>query len=158
MKILDLPFIERPVLELLDLDKVERAEVNRDYAGYGWARVPAVWLGDDVRVDDALVLALHAADDGAALPDDIELLFELPDQPPAIVNASQFLAQWIPTLPRANAIVLALCNPHRAELRYPTGAGVPVYVASGDVEAWIDDDKGGRIELSADGSWARLTA
>lgn len=156
MKILDLPFRERPVLELLDLTDVDRAEVNRDYAGYGWARVPTVWLGNDIRVDDALVLALHAADDGAALPDDIELLFELPDQPPAIVNASQFLAQWLPTLPRANAIVLALCNPHRARLAYPAGAETPVYVATGDVEAWTDDD--GRIELSADGSWARLSA
>jgi len=156
VKILDLPFCERPVLELLDLADPTRTSVNRDYAGYGWARVPTVWLGDDIRVDDALVLALHAADDGAALPDDIELLFELPDQPPAIVNASQFLAQWIPRLPRANAIVLALCNPHRAALPYPAGATAPVYVATGDVEAWTDDD--GRIELSADGSWARLTA
>lgn len=152
MKILDLPFRERPILELLHFDD-DRVEVDRDYAGYGWARVPEVWVGDTL-VRDALVLALHSADDGEALPDDIELEFELPGAAPVSVLASQFLAAWLPTLPQGSAIVLAMCNPHHARLPYPPAAQVPVFVASADVESWLDHD---RIELSTDGSWARLT-
>ena len=156
MKILDLPFRERPVLELLDFDE-ERSEVNRDYAGYGWAKVPTVWLvdaGGERRVDDALVLALHSDDHGEALTDDVELLFELPGAEPVSVLASTFLEKWLPTLPPASAIVLAMCNPHRAALQLRSA--VPVHVATGDVEAWIDDDKDSRIELCAAGAWATL--
>lgn len=109
-------------------------------------------------VDDALVLGLHSADLGEALLDDIELEFELPGAEPVTVLASQFFEQWLPTLPQASAIVLALCNPHHAVLPYPSGAHVPVYIASGDVQAWLDHDKGDRIELVTDRSWARLTA
>lgn len=160
MKILDLPFHERPVLELLDFDD-ERRDVNRDYAGYGWARVPRLWLVDDSgterQIDDALVLALHSSDAGEALADDVELEFELPGAEPVTVLASQFLDKWLPALPRASHVVLAMCNPHDATLRAPAGATVPVYAATGDVEAWIDDERG-RLELCADGSWARLPA
>ncbi len=156
MKIGELPFHERPILELLHFDD-DRTEVDRNYAGYGWARVPRIWVGDQP-VDDALVLALHSADDGEALPDDIELEFELPTGAPVSVLASQFLDVWLPKLPSASTIVLALCNPHQAALPYPPAARVPVYIASGDVESWLDEDKGDRLELSTDGTWARLTA
>jgi hypothetical protein len=156
MKIAELPFVERPVHEVLHFDE-ERTTVDRNYAGYGWARVPRIWVGD-TPVDDALVLALHSADDGEAMPDDVELEFELPGTAPVTVLASQFLDVWLPQLPQASAIILCLCNPHGATLRYPSSARVPVYYASGDVESWLDEDKGGRIELSTDGSWDRLTA
>lgn len=160
MKILDLPFVERPVLELLDFSD-ERRDVNRDYAGYGWARVPRVWLvdssGTERAIDDALVVAVHSSDVGEVLADDIELEFELPGAAPVTVLASQFLETWLPALPRASAVVLAMCNPHVAALRVPAAATVPLYVATGDVEAWIDDERG-RLELCADGSWARLGA
>ena len=149
MKIIELPFHERPVLELLDLQH-DRAEPNRDYSGYGWARVPRIYL-DDLPVDDALVLAVHSADDGPALPDDIELEFELPGREPVAVLARDFLARWLPQLPRAGAIVLALCNPHAAALRMATD--VPAYYATGDVTAWLE---AGRIQLAADGTWARV--
>lgn len=155
MKIGELPFRERPILELLHFDD-NRHEVDRNYAGYGWARVPRIWVGD-TPVDDALVLALHSADDGEAMPDDIELEFELPGAAPVSVLASQFFAVWLPKLPPASAVVLALCNPHHAVLAYPDAARAPVYLASSDVESWLDEDKGDRLELSTDGTWARLT-
>lgn len=158
MRIADLPFVERPVLELLHFDE-DRVEVDLEYAGYGWARVPAIWLddGDSLRrVDDALVLALHSSDVGEARSDDVELEFELPGAEPVTVLASRFLDVWLPKLPHARAIVLAMCNPHRAVLRAPQAATVPIYYASGDVEAWLAEDEGDRIELVADGSWARL--
>ncbi|MEO8707351.1 MAG: hypothetical protein ABI867_45405, partial [Kofleriaceae bacterium] len=44
MKIADLPFAERPVLELLNLH-VDRPEPDHDYAGYGWAQVDRIWIG-----------------------------------------------------------------------------------------------------------------
>jgi hypothetical protein len=87
----------------------------------------------------------------------VDLLFELEGEDPASVLASDFLRVWLPPLPPARAIVLAMCNWFGAELRYPEGARVPVYVATGGVESWIDDDRGGRLELVTDGTWVRLT-
>jgi hypothetical protein len=155
VKIRDLPLRERPVRELLDLVG-SRPEINRDYAGYGWAKVDEIWL-DDTPARDVLVLALHSADDAEPIADDIELYFELPDHEPVTVLASQFFAEWLPQLPAASAIVLALCNPHRATLRRPASARVPIYYALGDVEAWFDElDHGHRIRLAAQDSWVRL--
>jgi len=153
VKIRDLPFHERPVRELLNLDE-NRAQPDANYAGYGWAKVASVWLGER-RVDDVVILALHSADDAEPLPDDIELEFELPGAAPVSVLASQFLEQWLPQLPSASAIVLALCNPHGARLR----AAAPMFYATGDVESWIetfDDPPEQRILLATDGEW-RLT-
>ena len=159
MKIGELPFHERPVLELLNLHE-HRDEPDANYAGYGWAKVPAVWLSDDsdssTRVDDALVLALHSADDAEPIAGDIELEFELPGAAPVSVLASQFLAQWLPRLPSARAIVLALCNPHRAALQ-PT-ATTPMFYALGDVESWLETtDDAQRIHLVTDGEWRNLS-
>ncbi|NVB84674.1 MAG: hypothetical protein HOV81_40245 [Kofleriaceae bacterium] len=155
MKISDLPFRERPVLELLNLE-ADREEPDPDYAGYGWARVPSISL-DEHEIADALVLALHSADDGEPMPDDIALEFELPGAGSVLVLLSQFLAEWLPRLPRASAVVLAMCNPHGATLEFETG--VPVYYADGDVESWLDESEGphpDRLRLAAEGSWARL--
>lgn len=168
MTILELPFRERAVLDLLHFDD-ERATVDRGYAGYGWARVPRIWLVDapggvraaePIVLDDVLVLALHSSDLGEVLRDDIELEFELDDAAPVTVLASQFLARWLPVLPAARATVLAMCNPHRATLRPVPEASSPIYYASGDVESWLDDTDAdhARIELCADGAWARLSS
>ncbi len=156
MKIAELPFRERPVLELLNLVG-DRSSPDHDYAGYGWARVSRVWCAAadaGCYVDDALVLALHTADDAESLDGDIELEFELSGQRPVSVLLSTFLARWLPQLPPASAIVLALCNPHRAALPYPSAATVPVHYAYGDVTSWLDVG-GERIELVAD-TWSTL--
>jgi hypothetical protein len=163
VRVVDLPFRERPAIELLGF--VEgRAELDHDYAGFGWARLPSVWLVDDEehRVDDALVLALHSPDDSEPISDDIELEFELEPGREAIepsgrrepgrsviVMLSLFLEQWLPKLPKASAIVLVLCNPHRAR----PALGVPLWLADGDVEAWRDDAD--RILLRAE-TWYTL--
>jgi hypothetical protein len=157
LTIAELPFHERPVLELLNLD-VDRDEPAHDYAGYGWARVPRIWLidaaGERRAVDDAVVLALHTADDAPAHPGDLELEFELPDRPVAAM-LSRFLAVWLPRLPRdAGAIVLAVCNPHATVIPVPADATAPVLVPTGDVTSWIDRDAG-EIQLVA-GTWSRL--
>lgn len=153
--IVELPFHERPVLDLLNLTH-DRAAPDPDYAGYGWARAPRLWLVEpgalDRRVEDVLLLALHCPDDGEARGGDIELYFELPEQPPVTVLASAFFARWLPRLPRdVSAIVLALCNPHHASLPQPQGTRLPLYFAHGEVESWISRDDG-RIELRAP-SW-----
>jgi hypothetical protein len=150
-----LPFRERPVLELLHLTG-DRDVPDPDYAGFGHARVPRLVLasraGRDL-IDDALILALHSADDGAPLPDDLELEFVL-DGGSALVRLSDFLPRWLPRLRRdERAIVLAMCNPHRAAIARPAAAaGVPLHYAIGDVESWLDDDL---IRLSAD-AWHRV--
>lgn len=156
MKIAELPFRERPVLELLNL-LGERSTPDRDYAGYGWARVSRVWCaaaGNGAYVEDALVLALHTADDAESIDGDVELEFDLPAQPPVSVLLSTFLERWLPQLPQASAVVLALCNPHRATLPFPPAATVPVHYAFGDVTSWLNDG-GERIELVAD-TWSTL--
>ena len=158
--IADLPFRERPLLEILDLAS-DRAELNDDHAGYGWARACRVWLvgaGAEPRaVDDALVLALHCPDDGERLANDVELYFELPEQPPVTVLASKFFERWLPRLPReASAIVIALCNPHCAVLPRPEQTSRPLYFACGDVESWMACD-GDRIELRAP-NWRQVPA
>jgi hypothetical protein len=160
-KILDLPFTQRPLRELLHLES-PGPDIDATYAGYGWARADRLWLETQPTlyqqpIDDALVLAIHAADDGDRLSDDIDLEFELtPGGDSFFVRASRFLEKWLPQLPGDSAaIVLAMCNPFHAALR-PVPSEVPIYYARGDVDAWIDeDDLGTRIRLSAP-SWGTI--
>ena len=156
--IAELPFRERPEIEVLHLDE-DRDVPDLDYAGYGWARVDRLWLADEAGVrsaDDALVLALHSADDGEPLADDLELEFELGPDRSVLVLASMFLATWLPRLPRdPAAIVLAMCNPHRASIRSPA-ISAPLYYALGDVDSWLElDDGGSRVWLTAP-TWCTL--
>jgi hypothetical protein len=155
LTIAELPFVERPATELLGFVN-GRAELDRDYAGYGWARVDRLWLSEparESRVDDALVLALHSPDDAAPIAGDIELELELPHGGSVLVMLSKFLATWLPKLPEAPAYVLALCNPTGATIG--AGAGAPLWYAGGDVESWIDPDS--RLLLAAD-SWKKVEA
>jgi len=154
----DLPFHRRPALELLGLThELGDGVIDVDYAGFGWARVDRLWLADAtsrVEIADALVLALHAADDGERFADDVELEFVLDPTTPGgsvTVLASAFLGRWLPRLPRASAIVLAMCNPGHARLRAPAAAGTaPLIHGMGAVDSWLD---GGDVAPSL-----RLTA
>ena len=181
----DLAFCERPLHELLHLD-VDRDEPSHEYAGVGWAIAPSLWLEagaeqskSGILIQDALVLALHSADDAECLASDIELEFvgphrfprsEVPNAPfdsqsprdgtpqgdflrgDVCVLASTFLAHWLPRLPRTSAIVLALCNPHRAALRAPDGIAVPLHFGVGEVASWRERANDGteRVILTAD--------
>jgi len=151
----ELPFREQPVHALLAID---RDEADPEYAGYGWARVDRLWLATNDarpprRIDDALVIAVHAADDAAPVDGDVELDFEL-DEGGVVIStlASTFLATWLPKLPQdARAIVLVMCNPHRAALAVPPGLACPLHHGLSDVFAWLDvDERGARIRLVAD--------
>ena len=144
LSIAQLPFRRRPPLEMLRLDE-DRDAPDDDYTGFGHSRVEALTLaGRDgsVVVRDALVLALHCTDPGEALPDDIELEFVLDEVAPELsvsVMLSTFLGVWLPKLRGdERAVVLALCNPHRATLPRPAGVdpATPLYYATGDVESW----------------------
>jgi len=157
-RIADLPFRERDPLALLHIEDEERA-APEDFAGFGYARIPAIHLDDGGPrpprlVRDALVLGLHSADDGPALADDVELEFWLDDGASVAALLSVFLADWLPRLRAGEAaIVLALCNPHRAALPRPAAAGAtPLYYPTGDVESWLDiaDDGARRLRLAAD--------
>ncbi len=158
MKIADLPFRERPLLELLNLNE-ERDVPQHDYAGYGWALADSVWLGTadgaGIPVDGSLVLALHSPDEAEPRRDDVELLFDLSDGTSVTVPLSRFLEVWLPRLPAADSIVLALCNPHRA--RPPYRGQTPLHYAEGDVTSWLDRDQGDRVELIAD-AWGTVRA
>ncbi len=163
LSIAGLPFRERPVHELLALDR----EADPEYAGFGWARVDRLWLAsDDERepqcVDDALVIAVHASDDAEAIADDVDLDFEVDDEVVASVLASTFLAVWLPRLPQdTKTIVLVMCNPHAARLVTPPSLDRPLHHGLGDVYAWFDPDAedgaehGGRIRLVAE-AWRTL--
>ncbi len=148
-----LPFVERPALELLALD---REDADPDFDGYGWAKVDQLWLAGEHgwprRLEDVLVVAIHAADDGAALADDVELDFAVEDRL-VRVRASAFLRDWLPRLPPAQTIVLVMCNPHGASLARPSGTQARIHYGAGDVRAWLDP--GHRIRLTAE-AWRTL--
>lgn len=145
----ELPFHARPAHQVLALDR----DADPDYDGYGWTRVDRLWLSSEhgwrCRLDDALILAIHAADDGAALTDDVELDFAVGQQL-LRTRATAFLAAWLPRLPPVPTVVLAMCNPHRAVLPRVAGAagGAMIHYAAGDVFAWLDP--GDRIRLAAE--------
>ena len=147
MRIAELPFTERPLLELLHLDDEARREPDPDYAGFGFARAARVELSGDGGgvVDDALLVVIHSADDGEPLPDDVELEFVLGERSVTVL-LSTFLDRWLPIVHGGErAIVLVMCNPHRAALA--PAAPVPVHYALGDVESWLDD---GEVRLVAE--------
>lgn len=152
-RLADLPLPSRDPLDLLAL-QIERVAPDRDYAGYGWAWVDELELSAPARpsvvIPRALVLALHSAD---LQPDDvdIELEFELDD---AIVRAplSAVLDVVLGKLPRADDLVLALCNPQNTCVRAPAGfASMRLHYADGDVTSWLDRGADGRehIRLAA---------
>lgn len=160
--IAELPFVEGEVLEVLGLADETRTTVDTDYVGFGWARAARVWLadgdgGDGVAVDDALLVAVHAADDGAALADDVELEFAL-DDAAVVTLLSRFLEVWLPRLPATASIVLVTCNPHRAVLARPRATGDrPVWYGLGAVDSWLDLDPH-RLRLVAHDGWRQAHA
>lgn len=184
--ILELPFREQPVLELLGFDlKGEREAVNLEDTRFGWCRPEVIWLdagGEGgasggaglVEVRRPLLLALHSADDGPALANDVVLEFVLEDEGDAAGSVaaplSLFLERWLPRLltgsdagDGAAPIVLAMCNPHRAQLVAPAAAaGRVMHYALGDVDSWLETagppgGAGDRIRLVAP-RWQRADA
>jgi len=152
----EIPFPELPALDLLNL-RHDRAAPDPDYAGFGHCRLAEVWLdgpdgGAPRPVRNVRILALHSADLGSARPDDVELEFVLDEIDPGYsVTAllSAFLDARLPAvLTDEQAVVLALCNPHRATLARPRAvAARSFHYALGDVESWLDP--GGQIRLHA---------
>ncbi|KYF75580.1 hypothetical protein BE11_44420 [Sorangium cellulosum] len=157
----ELPFHGRPALELLNLEQ-HREAPDLESTQFGWCRVDELWLDGradraPTRVTDALVVAVHAADEAEVLPDDVELEFfveEVAKDYSVTVLLSAFLDRWLPAASGGErAIVLAMCNPHAARVRQPKAAGrTPVYYADGDVDSWLDTDGDGRqhIRLEAE--------
>lgn len=152
----ELPFRDRPALELLNLEQ-HRDAPDLESTQFGWCRVAALWL--DGRADralrlvtDALVVAVHSADEPEVLSDDVELEFfveEVAKDYSVTVLLSTFLDRWLPAaLGGERAIVLVMCNPHAARIRQPKAAGrTPVYYADGDVDTWLDTDGDGRQHI-----------
>lgn len=157
-----LPFHERPPLEVLHLDHARDAP-DLEATGFGWAQLDQIWLagrdGSERPVDRALVLAIHAAEEPEELTDDVELEFfveEVAQGYSVTVLLSAFLERWLPRVSGGGerAIVLAMCNPHHARIPRPTcaAAGIPVHYAFGDVDSWLEAGGSGRqqIRLEAD--------
>lgn len=146
--IAEIPFAACEPLDLLNL-RDDRDEPDADYVGFGHCRVDEVVLEDGGGrrrpVRDARILALHSCDLGAPRPDDVELEFFVDEVAPdysVTALLSTFLAARLPGLRGdESAIVLAMCNPHRAAIGRVAAAGAtPVYYAVGDVESWLDPD------------------
>ncbi len=160
--IADIPFIEHDPMTLLGLAESDEAPDGDgdggspidDFFGFGFTWVDEIWLtGENERepkppVRDALLLAMHAADEdqeAEALPGvapefiggtsghrgDILLEFwlewvwgqEVEDES-VTVRLSRFLDIWLPRLDLVDdvdtrAVVLVLCNPHRVLIPRP---------------------------------------
>jgi hypothetical protein len=145
----DVPFRRRPIDDLLAL-RGARTPLDA-YTGFGYAHATELVL-EDARgargvLRRVLVLAMHAADGGPALPADVELEFVVDEaaDDSVVVLASDFLHWWLPRL-RAEAsptaVVLALCNPHAAHLGHlAAAADADLYYATSDVfSMWRRDD------------------
>ncbi|MEM9494349.1 MAG: hypothetical protein AAGC55_34705 [Myxococcota bacterium] len=150
--IADIPFLVGDPFELLHLDE-HRDETDFSYYGFGFCRIGQLQLNQrgetepSAPVRDCLVLALHAADDCEQLDDDVELEFfvdEVAEDYSVTVLLSDFLKIWLPRLLGGEqALVLSLCNPHKAVLRKPAICGsTPVYYPLGDVESWLESIAG----------------
>jgi hypothetical protein len=153
----ELPFRERPPLEVLNLDH-HRDAPDLEATVFGWAHVDQLWLvdrdGAAGAVERALVLAVHAAEEPEELGDDVELEFfveEVAKDYSVTVLLSAFLARWLPRVTGGGerAIVLAMCNPHRARIPRPSSVapGTPVHYAFGDVDSWLETGAAGRQRL-----------
>jgi hypothetical protein len=160
--IADLPFRQKDLRTLLDLDEPRTADP--DFTAYGYARARSLHLetGDRRRsliVEDVLVLALHCAEDPEEITHDIVLEFYIPEIHEGYsvsVLLSDFLAVWLPLLRRdERAIVLLVCNPRRVLLAQPASAGnTPVYHGLGEARAWLKDaDESATICLVAEYGW-----
>jgi hypothetical protein len=165
--IAELPFRRRDILDLLHLD-TDREEPDPDYAGYGHGIAPVIGLasrrGGAQLVRDALVIAVHSADEPERPADDILLELAVPEVAAGhavTVLLSDFLRVWLPRLrsdgDERRPIVLVVCNAHHARLaRPPAARGVPLHYPLGEVESWIHFDGGqGSLRLVAD-AWCLL--
>ncbi len=145
--IAEIPFPEVDPLPLLGFDPARRGP-EMEYERFGHALLPRVELvargdgaGAPLSVVGARVFALHSADDGEAHAEDIDLEFWVDDETALLVSLALFLERRGPPLVgAAPALVLALCNPHRARLARPTGIDVPIFYAEGDVVAFFEID------------------
>lgn len=146
LTLIEIPFGEVPLMRLLDLP-----EPTPDYAGVGWAVCPEIWLldrNDSRQVQRSLVVALHAADHARPYPTDVELEFVMGADDSVVSMLSAFLHRRACELPVAAATVLAVCNPHEADLSWlPKGWWWP----TGEVRSWYDSSpESDRILLEAD--------
>ena len=120
-----------------------RITVDEDFEGFGWGRFARLVLesanGDARELHDVIVVALHVADGDESAEGDLDLELRVGDEA-LIVSLTKFLATWAPTLPSANAWVLALCNPAAKAIARPASvpAGVALWVAIGDVDSWAE--------------------
>ncbi len=164
--VLELPVLERDPVELLGI--TSGGFVNADYDRFGFARVAGLVLADfeqrqPIELDEALLLAVHTADDAEPLADDLDLEFWLTDERDEQLafqaTLSLFLERWLPRLPQEpSALVLAVCNPASTELPRPPGLARnrQFYYPHGDVTAWFEDSANpialatGTLGLSAD--------
>ncbi len=156
-------FPEVAPLQLLGFDP-DRPGPEMEYDAFGHTLLPALALvesaGQSVfRLACSRVFALHSADDGEAHIDDIDLEFWVDDDTAVQVSLALFLERRAELLiGDADALVLALCNPHRARIRRPRGVTVPIYYAEGDVIAFMDVDENNANRWSVDDVRIRLVA
>lgn len=148
----DLPFVERDPWPLLGLDPARR-DVDRDHDECGWCHLESIRLEDPggvISVARPLVLALHTREDPKLLVGDVELEFVLHDDDgeySAVALLSEFLRRRVAPLltPPPAAVVLALCNPHRADIPRPAVLGdIPLYYGHGEVTAEMQRRPGAR--------------
>lgn len=140
----EVPFEEKEPDVLLGISP-GRASIDTAHEGFGWGRVPRLVLEDDAggtrALEDALVIALHVADeDGTAPDDDPDIELRVGDEV-LLARLSAFLRVWAPRLQACPAWVLALCNPRRRTIaRAPAiPSGTMLWYALGDVDSWAEE-------------------
>lgn len=144
--IADIPFPQTPPDDLLGIDWGRPGFVDDDHTGFGFGVVPRLLLRSPTTSTlrtAPLVLALHSADRDPLAPPSAPFDLELDVFDERLhVPLERFLAVWLPRLPHAADLVLALCNPTAYPLTRPAGLATSTrfWYALSDVDSFAESD------------------
>lgn len=162
----ELAFSQRDPHTLFGIREDLEGAIDTEFSAFGWAWVSHLQLeapGSFLPLRDALVIAVHSLDlaegESPSEAHDFELCFELDDQS-VVCSLKDFLKAWLPQLPPAKEVVLAVCNPFRIPLLYAPqlSDGAVFYTPLGNVDCYAEATSQGPSYILVAEHWQVLHA